>query len=155
MNAGDNFKVPPLEQASLWWVRLRDDDVTPEEIGRWLDWCQDDPANLQAFADVDRLGGRLAALDAGTRAALVRDLLDEPVARKRPAPEEGHGVSVFLVPSVDETDGFTFERGEYLGMRGHVTGDSTFDVVAVDGDALLGEVGHGFRIAMGTIDMAR
>lgn len=85
MNAGDNFKVPPLEQASLWWVRLRDDDVAPEEIGSWLDWCQDDPANLQAFEDVERLGGRLAALDAGTRAALVRDLLDEPVARQRPA----------------------------------------------------------------------
>ncbi|ADJ16478.1 acyl-CoA dehydrogenase family protein [Halalkalicoccus jeotgali] len=77
------------------------------------------------------------------------------VARKRPAPEEGHGVSVFLVPSVDDGEGFAFERKEFMGMRGHITGDSTFDDVRVDESALLGEVGEGFRIAMGTIDMAR
>jgi len=77
------------------------------------------------------------------------------VARKHPAPEDGHGVSVFLVPGVDAVDGFSFERGEYLGMHGHVTGDSVLDAVDVEEDALLGEVGHGFRIAMGTIDMAR
>ena len=77
------------------------------------------------------------------------------VARKRPQPDDSHGVSVFLVPSVEETDGFDFERIEYMGMRGHVTGDSTFDDVSLSEDALLGEVGHGFRLAMGTIDMAR
>ncbi|MFC6874248.1 acyl-CoA dehydrogenase family protein [Halobellus marinus] len=77
------------------------------------------------------------------------------VARRRPQPEDSHGVSVFLVPSPEEVEGFTFERGEYLGMHGHVTGDASFDEVAVDADALLGSVGEGFRIAMGTIDMAR
>jgi alkylation response protein AidB-like acyl-CoA dehydrogenase len=77
------------------------------------------------------------------------------VARKRPAPEDSHGVSVFLTPGVDEQEGFTFDRTEFMGMRGHVTGDSTFDDVRVDESALLGDVGHGFRIAMGTIDMAR
>lgn len=77
------------------------------------------------------------------------------VARKRPEPEEGHGVSVFLAPGVDDREGFTFEREEFMGMRGHVTGDSSFDGVDVDGTALLGSVGQGFRIAMGTIDMAR
>jgi alkylation response protein AidB-like acyl-CoA dehydrogenase len=77
------------------------------------------------------------------------------VARKRPKPEEGHGVSVFLVPSPEEVEGFDFERREYMGMRGHVTGDSEFDGVQIGEDALLGQVGHGFRIAMGTIDMAR
>jgi len=77
------------------------------------------------------------------------------VARKRPQPEDSHGVSVFLVPGVDEVSGFTFDRAEFMGMRGHVTGDSVFDGVEVDSDALLGGVGEGFRIAMGTIDMAR
>jgi alkylation response protein AidB-like acyl-CoA dehydrogenase len=77
------------------------------------------------------------------------------VARKRPAPEDGHGVSVFLAPGVDDADGFTFDREAFMGMRGHVTGDSTLEDVHVDESALLGEVGHGFRIAMGTIDMAR
>ena len=77
------------------------------------------------------------------------------VARKRPQPDDSHGVSVFLVPNPDDVGGFTFDRGEYLGMHGHVTGDSTFEGVAVDADALLGSIGQGFRIAMGTIDMAR
>ena len=77
------------------------------------------------------------------------------VARKRPQPDDSHGVSVFLVPNPDDVSGFTFDRGEYLGMHGHVTGDSTFEDVAVDADALLGSIGQGFRIAMGTIDMAR
>ncbi|WP_247004177.1 acyl-CoA dehydrogenase family protein [Halosolutus gelatinilyticus] len=77
------------------------------------------------------------------------------VARKRPAPEEGHGVSAFLAPGVDDREGFTFDRTEFMGMRGHVTGDSTLENVAVDDSAVLGEIGQGFRIAMGTIDMAR
>lgn len=77
------------------------------------------------------------------------------VARKRPAPEDGHGVSMFIAPGTDAVDGFTFERQAFMGMRGHVTGDSTFDGVGIGADALLGEVSQGFRIAMGTIDMAR
>lgn len=76
------------------------------------------------------------------------------VARKRPAPENSHGVSVFLVPSTDDIPGFTFERESFMGMRGHVTGDSTFERAEIP-EAILGEIGQGFRIAMGTIDMAR
>ncbi len=63
------------EQAGLWWVRLREADVSPEEISQWLDWCQADPANLQAFEAIDQLGGRLATLDANARAELTRELL--------------------------------------------------------------------------------
>ena len=83
MNPGDTFKPTQLEQASLWWVRLREDDVAPEEINRWLDWCQSDPAHLQAFEKVESLGGRLGALDAATRAQMVRELLGEPVAERK------------------------------------------------------------------------
>ncbi len=87
MNPGDTFKPTQMEQASLWWVRLREDDVAPEEINRWLDWCQSDPAHLQAFEKIESLGGRLAALDTATRAQMVHELLGEPEARrKRPAP---------------------------------------------------------------------
>src|SRR5882757_5205437 len=84
MNSRDTtFEPTQTEQASLWWVRLREDDVAPEEISRWLDWCQSDPANLRAFERIESLGGRLAALDAGTRAGMVRELLGEPGARGR------------------------------------------------------------------------
>jgi transmembrane sensor len=93
MNPADTFKPTQLEQASLWWVRLREDDVAPEEIGQWLDWCQSDPAHLQAFEKVESLGGRLGALDAATRAEMVRDLLGKPGAdRKR----SGHASRRYL-----------------------------------------------------------
>ncbi|WP_101296785.1 acyl-CoA dehydrogenase family protein [Halegenticoccus soli] len=77
------------------------------------------------------------------------------VARVRPAPDDSHGVSAFLVPGVEGAEGLSFERAAFMGMRGHVTGDTTFDEVSVPREALLGDVGQGFRIAMGTIDMAR
>lgn len=77
------------------------------------------------------------------------------VARKRPAPSDSHGVSVFLVPGVEDTEGLTFERMEFMGMRGHITGDAVFEDVTVPESSLLGEVGQGFRIAMGNIDLGR
>jgi alkylation response protein AidB-like acyl-CoA dehydrogenase len=112
------------------------------------------PSQLSTVAEATDEGYRLTGQKAfGTNAGVADVHL--VVARKRPQPEDSHGVSVFLVPSVEETPGFSFERIEYMGMRGHVTGDSTFEDVSVPADALLGEVGRGFRIAMGTIDMAR
>jgi alkylation response protein AidB-like acyl-CoA dehydrogenase len=112
------------------------------------------PSQLSTVAATTDDGYRLSGEKAfGTNAGVADVHL--VVARRRPAPDDSHGVSVFLVPSVDETPGFDFERVEYMGMRGHVTGDSTFEDVSVPADALLGEVGQGFRIAMGTIDMAR
>ncbi|ELY51800.1 acyl-CoA dehydrogenase family protein [Natronococcus jeotgali] len=113
------------------------------------------PTELSTVARADDDGGYLISGEKsfGTNAGVADVHL--VVARKRPAPEEGHGVSVFLAPNADEADGFEFDRTEFMGMRGHVTGDSTFEDVRVGEGAMLGEVGHGFRIAMGTIDMAR
>ncbi len=112
------------------------------------------PSGLEAIAEVTDEGYSITGEKAfGTNAGVADVHL--VVARKRPEPEDSHGVSVFLVPSVAETAGFTFDRGEFMGMRGHVTGDSSLDGVTIPSDAMLGEVGHGFRIAMGTIDMAR
>ncbi|MDL5360501.1 acyl-CoA dehydrogenase family protein [Halalkalicoccus sp. NIPERK01] len=112
------------------------------------------PTELETVAEADDGGYSIGGEKSfGTNAGVADVHL--VVARKRPAPEEGHGVSVFLVPGVDDREGFTFEREEFMGMRGHVTGDSTFEDVRVGESALLGEVGGGFRIAMGTIDMAR
>lgn len=112
------------------------------------------PSDLSTVAEATEDGYRLAGEKAFGTNAGVADL-HLVVARKRPKPADGHGVSVFLVPSVGETPGFEFERVRYMGMRGHVTGDSTLADVTVPGDAVLGEIGGGFRIAMGTIDRAR
>ncbi|SMO71077.1 acyl-CoA dehydrogenase family protein [Halorubrum cibi] len=112
------------------------------------------PSELSTVAVADDEGYLLSGEKSFGTNAGVADL-HLVVARKKPAPEDGHGVSVFLVPGTDDRDGFAFDRVEFMGMRGHVTGDSTLSDVRVADDALLGEVGQGFRIAMGTIDMAR
>lgn len=128
-----------------------------EEVGAMLltePGAGSSPTELESVAEATDDGYRISGEKAfGTNAGVADVHL--VVARRAPAPEDSHGVSVFLVPGVDETEGFEFERGEYMGMRGHVTGDSRFDDVEVPADALLGDVGMGFRIAMGTIDMAR
>jgi transmembrane sensor len=72
-----------LEQAGLWWTRLREPQLSPQDLAQWLDWCQQHPANLQAFERIEALGGQLSALASSTRAGLVRELLAEEVPRRR------------------------------------------------------------------------
>ncbi|WP_410767444.1 acyl-CoA dehydrogenase family protein [Haloferax sp. DFSO60] len=137
--------------------RLLPDMVAGDAVGSMLltePGAGSSPTELQTVAEATDDGYRISGEKSfGTNAGVADVHL--VVARRTPQPEDSHGVSVFLVPSPDDADGFTFERGEYLGMHGHITGDSTFDDVEVDADALLGSIGQGFRIAMGTIDMAR
>ena len=70
-------------------------------------------------------------------------------------PELGHrGVACFLV----ETDhpGFTTQPIEgKLGLRGSDTATISLDSVEVSDDAVLGEVGQGFKIAMSALDAGR
>ncbi|MEI5671959.1 MULTISPECIES: acyl-CoA dehydrogenase family protein [unclassified Nocardioides] len=64
------------------------------------------------------------------------------------------GVSAFLVP----TDSPGFEAREItgkLGLRGQATAELFLADVRVPADALLGEEGQGFRIAMTTLDKGR
>ncbi|MDQ2056212.1 acyl-CoA dehydrogenase family protein [Halobellus sp. H-GB7] len=137
--------------------RLLPKMVAGESVGAMLltePGAGSSPTELQTVAEATDDGYHIYGEKSfGTNAGVADVHL--VVARKRPQPEDSHGVSVFIVPSPEDVEGFTFERGEYLGMHGHVTGDATFEDVAVDADALLGQIGGGFRIAMGTIDMAR
>ncbi|MGN6251249.1 MAG: acyl-CoA dehydrogenase family protein [Marmoricola sp.] len=64
------------------------------------------------------------------------------------------GVSAFLVP----TDTPGFERTEIhgkLGLRGQATAELSFAGVRVPADALIGEEGQGFKIAMRSLDTGR
>ena len=114
--------------------RLLPEMVAGESVGAMLltePGAGSSPTELQTVAEAEDEGYRLSGEKSfGTNAGVADVHL--VVARKRPQPEDGHGVSVFLVPGPEETDGFAFERGEYLGMHGHVTGDATFEDVAVD-----------------------
>jgi butyryl-CoA dehydrogenase len=70
-------------------------------------------------------------------------------------PEKGYrGMACFLVP----TDVQGFARQEVhgkLGLRASDTAALSLDGVEVPGDALVGEVGDGFKIAMSALDSGR
>jgi alkylation response protein AidB-like acyl-CoA dehydrogenase len=72
-------------------------------------------------------------------------------ARTDPASQSARGVSAFIVDS-DHVEVTRTE--EKLGLNSSVTNDIAFDTV-VDSDRLLGQEGHGFRVAMATLDGGR
>jgi alkylation response protein AidB-like acyl-CoA dehydrogenase len=70
-------------------------------------------------------------------------------------PAKGHrGIACFLVPTAN--DGYSAQEihGK-LGLRASDTGEISLDDVEVGEDALLGEVGEGFKIAMTALDSGR
>jgi butyryl-CoA dehydrogenase len=70
-------------------------------------------------------------------------------------PEKKHkGLAAFLVPT--STDGYgSQEIHGKLGLRSSDTAEISLDEVEVPDDALLGEVGDGFKIAMSSLDNGR
>jgi alkylation response protein AidB-like acyl-CoA dehydrogenase len=64
------------------------------------------------------------------------------------------GIACFLVPT--ESEGYSAQEihGK-LGLRASDTGEISLDEVEVGDDALLGEVGDGFKIAMSALDNGR
>ncbi len=70
-------------------------------------------------------------------------------------PEKAHrGLACFLVPTA--TPGFSSQEihGK-LGLRSSDTASLAFDSLEVGDDALMGEVGDGFKIAMSALDLGR
>src|SRR5436190_8895691 len=70
-------------------------------------------------------------------------------------PEQKHrGLACFLVPT--DSDGFsTQEIHGKLGLRASDTGEISLDDVEVPDDAMLGEIGDGFKVAMSALDNGR
>jgi butyryl-CoA dehydrogenase len=70
-------------------------------------------------------------------------------------PEKKHrGLACFMVPT--STDGYgSQEIHGKLGLRSSDTAEISLDEVEVSDDALLGEVGDGFKIAMSSLDNGR
>jgi hypothetical protein len=70
-------------------------------------------------------------------------------------PELKHkGLACFLVPT--DSEGFTTQEihGK-LGLRSSDTGEISLDNVEVGEDAMLGEIGDGFKVAMSALDNGR
>jgi hypothetical protein len=70
-------------------------------------------------------------------------------------PERKHrGLACFLVPT--DSDGFTTQEihGK-LGLRSSDTAEISLDAVEVGEDAMLGEIGDGFKVAMSALENGR
>jgi alkylation response protein AidB-like acyl-CoA dehydrogenase len=111
-----------------------------------------DPASMRARAEkIDggwRISGQKMWISLGNVAevALVFAQSD---------PERAHrGICCFLVPT--DSDAFSAQEVHgKLGLRASDTAALSLDAVEVADDALLGEVGDGFKIAMSALDSGR
>ncbi|MGO9881947.1 MAG: acyl-CoA dehydrogenase family protein [Solirubrobacteraceae bacterium] len=68
----------------------------------------------------------------------------------------GHsrGITAFVVEA--DRPGFSVGKLEHkLGIRGSPTGQPIFDGVRVPHENVIGDVNHGFKVAMGTLDRSR
>jgi alkylation response protein AidB-like acyl-CoA dehydrogenase len=64
------------------------------------------------------------------------------------------GITAFVVEA--DRPGFSVGKLEHkLGIRGSPTGQPIFDGVRVPGENVIGDVGQGFKVAMGTLDRSR
>src|SRR3984957_10011154 len=64
------------------------------------------------------------------------------------------GITAFVVEA--DRPGFSVGKLEHkMGIRGSPTGQPIFDGVRVPAENVIGEVNHGFKVAMGTLDISR
>ena len=76
------------------------------------------------------------------------------LARTDKDAQKHHGISAFIVEK--GTPGFSFGKKEKkMGIRSSPTMELVFDNCRIPADNLLGEEGHGFKIAMKTLDGGR
>ena len=137
-------------QKALWLSRL----ASGQAIGAFaLSEAQagSDAANQQTIARFDGEGYVITGQKVWVANAEAADVAivfaaTDPAAR-------GRGVSAFLVPM--NAPGITRTASDSLGVRGLGCMDLDLRDVRVDATALLGETGHGFRIAMRALEGGR
>lgn len=111
-----------------------------------------DAANQQTVASLDDRGYVLNGRKVWVANAEAADVFVVFAATQPLA--HGRGISVFLVPA--DAPGLRLEKmGESLGVRGLGCRDVILDDVRVEGDGVLGEPGHGFRVAMSALEGGR
>jgi len=111
-----------------------------------------DAGNQQTIAALDDRGYVLNGRKVWVANAEAADLFIVFAATQPGA--RGRGISAFLVPA--DSPGLSLEKtGESLGVRGLGCRDVVLKDVRVEADGLLGEAGHGFRIAMTALEGGR
>ena len=111
-----------------------------------------DAANQQTSASQDQGGYRLRGRKVWVANAEAADLVIVFAATESGI--GGRGVSAFLVP-MDAPGLKPASTADSLGVRGLGCMDIDLDGVKVDGEAMLGRLGQGFRIAMWALDGGR
>ena len=138
---------------------------TPEQHQRWIpevaagravpgfalteSGAGSDAAHLALAAEADGPGYRLTGDKAYISNAPEADFYTV-FARTGPDPGAS-GVTAFLIPG--DSPGLTGSAIEMLSP--HPVGRLLFDGVPVERSQIIGEVGHGFRVAMRTLDLFR
>lgn len=111
-----------------------------------------DAGNQQTTARFDDRGYVITGRKVWVANAAVADVAIVFAATQPGA--RGRGVTAFLVPL--DTPGITREvTADSLGVRGLGCRDLVFDNVRVGAEAVLGEPGHGFRLAMRALEGGR
>jgi butyryl-CoA dehydrogenase len=110
-----------------------------------------DAANQKTTARLDDRGYVLSGCKVWVALADAADVVIVFAATDPTA--KGKGISAFLVPM--DARGLTKTPSDSLGVRGLGCADLTLDDVRVDAEALLGEAGQGFRIAMRALEGGR
>ena len=137
-------------QKDRWLRRL----TSGEAIGAFAlseEQAGSDAANQQATALRDGDGFVLTGRKVWVANAEEADLAIV-FARTEPAAAE-RSISAFLVEL--DSGGVTRRPSDSLGVRGLGCVDIDFDAVRLDAGSLLGEIGHGFRLAMRALDSGR
>ena len=140
-----------VAEQDLWLRRL----ATGEVLGAFaLSEAQagSDAGNQQTTARLDDQGYMISGRKVWVANAEVADVAIVFAATQPGA--RGRGVSAFLVPL--DSPGITrVPSPDSLGVRGLGCMDLVFDNVRVEANALLGESGKGFRIAMRALEGGR
>jgi alkylation response protein AidB-like acyl-CoA dehydrogenase len=145
---------------------------TPGQRARWLPgmlggdqlgaYCLSEPGSgsdaaalaTRAVADGDEfvIDGVKAWITHGGRADFYT--LFARTSGESSGPERSTGISCFHVPA--STPGVSAAPPEHkMGMRSSVTAQMRFESARVPAGQLIGEPGHGFRIALGALDAGR
>ena len=133
------------EQKQRWLPRLCSFGLTEPDTGS-------DAANLRTRAKKTDAGW---VLNGQKMWISLGNFSDVALIFAQTDPEKGHkGLACFLVPT--ETKGFeTQEIHGKLGLRSSDTASIALDDVEVGDDAMLGEIGDGFKVAMTALDKGR
>ena len=141
---------------------------SPEQRARWLPrLCSGEALGCFALTEPDTgsdaaaVRTRAERVDGGWRLTgqkmwiSLGNVAELALVFAQTDPADGHrGMACFLVPTA--TDGFSAQEihGK-LGLRASDTASLALEGVEVGDDALMGEVGDGFKVAMSALDSGR